>query len=234
MKIISLIPARGGSKGIPRKNIKLLNGKPLIGYTIDASNNSKMIDRTIVSTDDKKIANISIDLGAEVPFMRPAALAEDNVLDFAVIEHALDYLINVEKSQPDILVYLRPTMPTRSSIEIDEVINRLLQDEKADCVRTTRPVVYPPYWMKKINSSGYIEPYDEHVFPFAMKRRQDLPNVVICDGYVDAARVKSILQKNEFPPGKKLSFYRENIPFIDIDTMEDWDYCNYFFQKGPT
>jgi CMP-N-acetylneuraminic acid synthetase len=229
--IVALIPARGGSKGLPGKNIKSLNGKPLIAYTIAASLDAKSISRTIVSTDDNDTARISRDFGAEVPFMRPTELAEDHIFDFPVIKHALEYLDDVEGSQPEIIVYLRPTMPIRTAYEIDEVVSLLLQKEEADCIRTARPAPYPPHWMKKINSSGYLVPYDEHIIPHAMKRRQELPKVVICDGYVDAARVTSVLRENNFPPGKKLAFYRENVPFIDIDTPEDWEYCEYYLQK---
>ncbi|MCH8012532.1 MAG: acylneuraminate cytidylyltransferase family protein [Candidatus Marinimicrobia bacterium] len=234
MKVLSLIPARGGSKGVPRKNIKLLNGKPLIAYTIEASLGAKIIDRTIVSTDDNEIAEIACDFKAEVPFLRPKELAGDTVLDFPVIKHAINYLKEYEGYEPEIVVYLRPTIPLRTSNEINQVIKLLIENKSADCVRTTRPAIYPPYWMKKINNDGYLEPYHSHVKPNVFTRRQDLPKVVMCDGYVDAARVDSVLKNMEFPTGKKLSYYRENIPFIDIDTEEDWNYCEYFFKKGTT
>ncbi len=149
--VVAIIPARSGSKGVPGKNIKKMNGKPLISYTIEASLKANLINRTIVSTDDNNIAHVSKYFGAEVPFIRPAALAKDHVLDYPVINHALDYLINIEGSIPEIIVYLRPTMPTRTSHEIDEVVKLLLQKEETDCIRTTRPAPYPPFWMKKIN-----------------------------------------------------------------------------------
>ena len=230
-KIIALIPARGGSKGVPKKNVKLLNGKPLIQYAIETSLGSKVIDRTIVSTDNEEISDLSKFAGAEVPFMRPNKLAKDEVYDYPVVKHAIDYLINEECYDFDIVVYLRPTLPLRSSSEIDRVIDILINNNKADSIRTTRPAIYPPYWMKKIDDEGYLHPYNSHVENFVYNRRQDLPKVVICDGYVDAARVKSILKLRQFPPGEILSYYRENIPFIDIDTKEDWDYCEYYFKS---
>ena len=229
--VVALIPARGGSKGVLGKNIKNLNGKPLVAYTIAASLQANSISRTIVSTEDENIAQISTDFGADVPFLRPAGLAEDHILDFPVIKHALEYLENVEKFQPEIIVYLRPTMPTRTSKEINEVVSLLFQKKEADSIRTTRPALYPPYWIKKINSNGFLEPYDEHIVSFATKRRQDLPKVVMCDGYVDAARVTSVLRENNFPPGNKIAFYRENIPFLDIDKPEDWEFCEYYMKK---
>ncbi len=232
MNVIALIPARGGSKGVPRKNIKLLNKNPLIKYTIDAALNSKMISRTIVSTEDSEIAEISKNLGAEVPFIRPSELSEDSILDFPVIINAIDYFINNEKYIPDILVYLRPTMPTRTSNEIDSAVDMLINNENAESIRTTRDSPYPPFWMKKLDSDGYLSPYDQHVTPFEKKRRQDLPNILICDGYVDAARVSSILKEKKFPPGNQLSFYRENIPFFDIDTIDDWNLCEFYMKNN--
>mgnify|MGYP001288316295 CR=1 FL=1 len=229
--IVSLIPARGGSKGIPKKNIKKLKGKPLISYSIEESLKSRLITRTIVSTDDKVIAKVALKSGAEVPFRRPDKLAEDHVLDFPVIKHALEYLIREENIKPEIIVFLRPTMPIRSYKEIDKVINLLIKDEGADCIRTSRPAIYPPYWMKRINKNNYLEPYHDHVAPYTISRRQDLPKVVMCDGYVDVARVKSVLEQNIFPPRKQITYYRENVPYIDLDSEEDWHYCEYYFNN---
>jgi CMP-N-acetylneuraminic acid synthetase len=190
-----------------------------------------MIDRTIVSTEDEEIANISLKCGSEVPFLRPKILSGDNVPDFPVIYHAIEHLNSIENYVFDIIVYLRPTMPIRSSKEIDDVIRKLIDTKNVDCVRTTRKVTYSPYWMKKINTKGLIEPYHEHVVSNSMKRRQDLPKVYMCDGYVDAARVESIMKEDKFPPKRQLAFNREKIPFIDIDTFDDWAYCEYLFKK---
>ena len=117
-KVIALIPARGGSKSIKKKNIKLLNGKPLIFYTIKAAQKSKLIDRIIVSTDDKKIKKVAIRYGAEVPFMRPKKISGDNVLDYPVMEHAIKKL-NLNNKKDNVLVFLRPTMPLRTHRDID-------------------------------------------------------------------------------------------------------------------
>ena len=229
--VVSLIPARGGSKGIPKKNIKKMLGKPLIAHTIKSSLGAKLIDRTLVSSDDPNIIKIAKDYDAEVPFVRPSNLAGDDILDFPVIKHAISYLIEEENYKPDILVYLRPTMPTRTSEEIDEAISLLVQNDEADSVRTTRFAPYPPHWMKRINSSGFLEPYNQHVKPYVYTRRQDLPEVVICDGYVDAAKVKAILKENNFPPGNKLALFKSDTPFIDIDTQDEWEICEYYMRK---
>ena len=230
--VVALIPARGGSKGVPGKNIKSLNGKPLIAFTIEASLRSKSINRTIVSTDSDEIAQVSLDFGAEVPFMRPKELSGDAVLDFPVVKHAIDYLNEHENNDVNIIVFLRPTTPIRKHGEIDAVVTMLNENISADCVRTSRPAIYPPYWMKKINNIGYLEPYHSHINPYVFTRRQDLPKVVMCDGSVEAARVDSIIKYGEFPPGKKLAYYRDNVPFIDIDTPEEWEFCEYYMQKN--
>lgn len=230
MKILTIIPARGGSKGIPRKNIKLLDGKPLIAYTIEASLRANIINRTIVSTDDDEIAKIALDFNAEVPFLRPKELSGDKVPDLPVIEHAINYLDRYENYKADIVVYLRPTMPTRTYTEINKVVETLIKNKSVDSIRTTRPTIYPPFWMKKISSTGFIESYHTHTDPYVSIRRQDLPQVVLCDGYVDAARVESIFKFGSFPPGKQMAYFRDNIPFIDIDTEDDWNYCEYFFR----
>ena len=232
MKILSIIPARGGSKGVPRKNIKPLNGKPLIGYTIEASLKSKKINRTVVSTDDDEIANIALSFKSEVPFIRPKELAKDDVLDYPVIDHALRYLEEHERYVPDIVVYLRPTMPIRTAMDIDAAVGVLLKNKTVDTIRTVREAPYSPYWMKRISKEGLIEGYHDHVEPFVFKRRQDLPEVYICDGYVDAARTASITKFKAFPPGKKLAVKSTNTKFIDIDTLDDWDYCEYYLKTS--
>ena len=232
MSVISIIPARGGSKSIPGKNIKVLNGKPLVGYTIEQSLSSKVVDRTIVSTDDEDIARVSQNFGAEVPFLRPSSLSGDTVPDYPVIKHVLEFLIGDNQERPEIILYLRPTMPTRKVDDINRVVDMLLEDNDADSVLTTSPVPYSPYWVKLINSDGYIEPYHDHVASFSKTRRQDHPNFIICDGYADAAKVESIIKHDSFPPGNIKSYHRENIQFIDLDTPEDWKYCQYYLKKG--
>jgi CMP-N,N'-diacetyllegionaminic acid synthase len=230
--IVALIPARGGSKGISRKNIKNLNGKPLIAYTIDAALSSDIIDRTIVTTDDEEIAQISMEYGAEVPYIRPKELAGDTVRDFPVIKHAIDYLNEYEKQKVKIVVWLRPTSPVRIFGEINAVVKKLIENTSADCVRTTRPAVYPPFWMKRINENGYLEPYHSHVEKYVSSRRQELPQIVMCDGSIEAVRVESIIKQGEFPPKRKLPYYRDNLPFIDLDTEEDWAFCEYFMKNN--
>lgn len=133
-KVIAIIPARGGSKGLPRKNVRLLAGKPLVAYPIEAAKKSSLIDRVIVSTDDQEIATTARKYGAEVPFLRPSELSEDLVTSEQVLNHALDWFEQNEKYVPDIVVYLQPTDVFRTQYMVDEVVRRILADDRLDTV----------------------------------------------------------------------------------------------------
>ena len=153
MKILAIIPARGGSKGIKRKNLVMINNKPLIVYSIEQALAARHVNRVIVSTDDEEIKNVSLANRAEVPFLRPKALAEDHVLDLPVFEHALNFLKEKEKYNPDIVVHLRPTAPYRKSKWIDEAISLLVNNPKADSVRSVSKPHQHPYRIFKIDTA---------------------------------------------------------------------------------
>jgi CMP-N,N'-diacetyllegionaminic acid synthase len=231
LNVLSIIPARGGSKRIKRKNIKPLAGHPLIYYTIQCSLNAKEVHRTIVSTEDKEIRKIVTELGAEAPFLRPEKLAQDSTHDYPVVRHCVDYLINQEQWIPHIIVFLRPTMPLRVIEEVNQAVRLLIENPDFDCVRTSRPVPYPPYWMKRRNEDGFLEPFDPVVEPYINVRSQDLPQVVTCDGYVDATRLETLNNFNQVVAGNAYPIHRENIPFVDLDTPEDWEYCKFLMEK---
>src|SRR5512139_3426113 len=133
--ILALIPARGGSKGIPRKNIRSFAGYPLIAWSIAAAKQSSCVTRIIVSTDDEEIASVAREYGAEAPFLRPAELAQDNTTDLPVFEHALQWLADNEGYKPDVLVQLRPTSPIRPKDCVDNAVRILMEHADADCVR---------------------------------------------------------------------------------------------------
>lgn len=145
-KIIAIIPARGGSKGVPRKNIKLLNGKPLISYSIRAALKSKFIDRVIVSTDDKEIAEIAKRYKAEVPFLRPAELARDTSPTLPVLQHAVKYLEEKENYKTDLIVLLQPTTPLILASDIDNAIKQLIKTKTNSCVSICK-ISERPEWM---------------------------------------------------------------------------------------
>ncbi len=163
MEVLAVVPARGGSKGIKRKNLVDFVGKPLVAYSIEHALACSSITRTIVSTDDEEIARVSGALGAEVPFMRPRELAEDHVLDLPVFIHALEFLAKKENYSPDIVVHLRPTTPYRKPEWIDEAVALLIHHPEAHSVRSVSIPEKHPYRMFTINSEGYLEPIMKHM-----------------------------------------------------------------------
>ena len=223
-EILTLIPARGGSKRIKNKNIKLLCGKPCIQYTIECAQKAGM-KNIIVSTDSSEIAKIAKELGAFTPFIRPHELSGDKVLDYPVVNHAINFF-NSQNWFPKFLVYLRPTMPLRQHQEILECLKIINSDIKIDAVRTTCDVPYTPFWMKKTDKEGFLKPFIDSIEKYQFTRSQDLPKVVMCDGYVDVIRIKTIKKYKQLFAGKIFAYKREN-SFCDIDTEEDWKYAEY-------
>lgn len=217
MNIFALIPARGGSKSIPKKNITLLNDKPLIAYSIEVANRSRHIARTIVSTDCTEIKDISLKLGAEVPFLRPAEYARDDTPDLPVFEHALRWLQDEEQYFPDIVVHLRPTTPLRTVEQVDNAIEALLANSQADSLRSVSRPLQNPYKMWTL-SGEYLNPLMETDIPEPYNQpRQQLPTVYWHNGFIDVIRTQTILQKNSMT-GDKIAPYVMDNPFvIDID-----------------
>ena len=190
-KIIAIIPARGGSKRIPRKNIVKVLGKPLIAYTIEVAKDATCLDRVIVSTDDEEIRTISLEYGAEAPFLRPKELAEDHVSDKPVFVHALKWLEENEDYRPDIVLNLRPTSPLRFVEDVEKVVKKMIITG-CDSVRTVCQVEHHPYWMKKLEGDcamPFVEGKDERIY----YQRQLLPPVYRINGSVDAIRRDVIL-----------------------------------------
>lgn len=227
-EVIGIIPARGGSKGVPGKNIRLLAGKPLVAYTIEAALAAKSLDRVVVSTDDKEIARISKEYGAEVPFLRPKHLAKDTTPDLPVFQHALQYLEDNEGYKPDIIVHLRPTTPFKTGKLIDGAVNKLISTG-ADGVRTVCLVEYHPCWMKRIEG--------DRILPF-MKldreytRRQDLPPVYKANGVVDVTRRKFIMDEGRMLGDNVKAIFMEPMPSLDIDTELDFLIAERVLEEG--
>ena len=157
-KFLAIIPARGGSKGIPKKNIKSLLGKPLIQYTIESALKSKYLDKIVVSTDDKKIADISEKLGAEIPCLRPKKLARDNTLILPVLQHMVNFLKKKENYNPFAIVLLQPTSPLRTVRHIDEAIELFLKKPKADSLVSVMQVPHnmTPISLMKIDRKSVV------------------------------------------------------------------------------
>jgi YrbI family 3-deoxy-D-manno-octulosonate 8-phosphate phosphatase len=224
-EILALIPARGGSKGIPHKNIRSFAGYPLVAWSIAAGKQSKMVTRVIVSTDDEEIASVAREFGAEVPFLRPAELAQDKSLDLPVFEHALKWLGENEGYKPDVVIQLRPTSPIRPRDCVDDAINILLQHPRADCVRGVVPAGQNPHKMWRIPRQygtmtpllevpGIDEPYNAP--------RQILPQTYWQTGHIDAIRVSTILKKHSLTGSKIYPLIIDPRYTVDIDNLSDW------------
>lgn len=223
-KVLAIIPARGGSKGVPKKNIFPLLGKPLITYSIKSALGSKFIDRIIVSTDNREIAKIAKLAGAEVPFLRPSELAQDNTPDTPVLEHCLHWLKKKESYLPDIIVHLRPTGPLRTPDEIDKSIALLEKNPQADSVRSVEEPPKPPYKMWKPADGIYIKPFIED-FPglkdYHTAPRQSLPKVFQTTADIGILWRKTIEQKKSVIGEKVLPYYLKR-PTVDIDDIFDF------------
>jgi CMP-N-acetylneuraminic acid synthetase len=236
MEILAIIPARGGSKGIPGKNIKDLNGKPLIAWTIDAAKNSKHITRTIVSTDDEEIAAVARAYGADVPFLRPAEISGDLATDVEFLTHALDTLKEKEGYVPDIVLRLPPTSPLRTAAHIDEGIEKLLSDESLDAVRPITEVSKHPYKFWKISDDETIlEPFLPKEFtgfdePQNLPR-QLFPKVYMHTGAMDIMR-RYTVQEMKSTSGKRLGYFYMNADeSVNIDTPMDFETAEILLKK---
>lgn len=220
--VLALIPARGGSKGIPRKNVMPIAGKPLIAYSIQHALDSARIDRVIVSTDDAEIAAVSREWGAEVPFMRPAEYAQDLSPDIDAFRHALLWLEENEGYRPDRVVHLRPPGPVRRIELIDRAIDLLAAHPEADAVRSVRPAPLTPYKMWRILPEGSMEPLlrVEGMTDCQSQPRQRLPQVYWQSGYVDVVRPRAILEKNSMWGEVVLPFIVDE-PLFELDYPED-------------
>ncbi len=225
IEILAIIPARGGSKGIPRKNIRGFAGYPLVAWSIAAGKQSKMVTRVIVSTDDQEIAAAANQFGAETPFLRPAELAQDKTTDLPVFEHALKWLENKESYKPDVVVQLRPTSPIRPVDCVDNAIKILLDHNDADCVRGVVPAGQNPHKMWRISYEnepmapllqvdGIKEPYNAP--------RQILPPIYWQTGHIDAIRTSTILQKNSMTGERVYPLIIDPRFTVDIDNLSDW------------
>ncbi len=220
MRVLGLIPARGGSKGVPRKNVRPLGGKPLIGYSIDAALEAKRVDRVLVSTEDEEIASISKSLGAEVPFLRPALLAQDEIPMLPVIVHAIEAVI-AEGWVPDALCLLQPTFPFRRPEDIDACIEAL-EAQAADCVISVHrvPAHFNPHWVYFERPDGSLQLSTGESQP--IPRRQELPAAFHRSGAVYVSRVETITEQGSLYGDRLFGYETGSESSCNIDTMDDW------------
>lgn len=226
--VLGVIPARGGSKGVPRKNIIDLGGKPLIWYTIQVAKLSGLVDRILVSSEDEEILKIAKNAGAETPFVRPAELAEDHVGDQPVLQHALKTLKQEENYHPDFVLYLKPTIPFRAVEDIQNVLEQLKSPD-VDSVRTVTPTtgVNHPYWMFTKGENQLAKPLIDGKSIAKYPRRQLLPDVYRLNGVVEGLKPQIILNHKSMYGDKMVLVDVPESRAIDIDTMADLEYARF-------
>ncbi len=220
MKVLGIIPARGGSKGVPRKNIRLLCGKPLLVYTAESALRAKKLTRVILSTEDEEIAEIGKQCGLDVPFLRPANLAQDTTPTLPVIQHAVEFL-ETEGNTFDAICLLQPTNPLRRAEDIDNCID-LMENSEADSVVSVLPVPaeYNPKWVYWKGADGKLSLSTGEVEP--IPRRQDLPTAFHRDGSIYVTRRNVLFEKSNLY-GNNIQGYIMNPKYsANIDTMNDW------------
>ena len=224
MNVLAIIPARKGSKGIKNKNIKLLNGHPLIAYSISAALKSRKINRVICSTDSFKIAQIARKYGAETPFLRPYKFAKDYSTDLQVFLHCLNWLKKNENYSPDLIVHLRPTSPIRYLKDINKGLNIIINNKNIESLRSVSETITTPYKMWRIKPAGNLDPIlklKKNKEPYNTAR-QLLPKIFAQTGTLDIVRTK-IIQKKKSMTGKNIYPLKIKMEdFVDIDSLSSF------------
>lgn len=232
MKVLGIIPARGGSKGVPRKNIKLLGGKPLIVHTIDAAQKSGVFDRVIISTDDLEIAEISRAHGGEVPFMRPPELALDTTPSLPVLIHAIQELRKTGY-EPDLVAILQPTTPLRTPEHLREAFS-VFKKYSPDSVVSMKEVPghYSPHWQFKVSDDARAEIFTGEPFENIIKRRQDLPKTYTRNGAVYLCKADLLYEDPPSFYGKDVrAFVMDEESSVNIDSPQDFDLAEMYMRR---
>jgi N-acylneuraminate cytidylyltransferase len=217
--IVAIVPARGGSKGVPGKNLRLLRGHPLIAYSIVAARLANNVDRVIVSTDSEAIAETSVKYGAEVPFLRPAAFAQDTSPDRDFLMHALEWF-DGQGTPPEYIVHLRPTTPLRDPREIDRAIDALRAKATATSLRSAHAAPESPFKWFRIETDGFYGPIlDTMKLDDTNKPRQAFPPVYVPNGYVDVLRVAHLRRSPNIHGDRILPFV--TAVATEVDTPDD-------------
>lgn len=222
-KILAVIPARGGSKGVPRKNIRDLAGKPLIAWTIEEAKKSKYIDRLILSSEDDEIIQVAKQYGCEVPFKRPIELATDETPGIDPVLHAIEQCPGY-----DYVVMLQPTSPFRTAYDIDGCIENLLTNDEDFCVSVSVSE-QTPYWMYTIEGGKLVSLLSQEK---VATRRQDLPESYILNGAIYIAKVDKLIKEKSFLTLNTVGFLMNSNNSMDIDSEEDFLYCEVLINKN--
>jgi CMP-N,N'-diacetyllegionaminic acid synthase len=229
MRILGLIPARGGSKGVPGKNVKLLSNKPLIQYTTEVALKSKFLEKVIVSSDDDEIIFLSKELGVEVPFKRPSNLANDSSPTLPVILDALKYFESKGEFF-DAVCLLQVTSPFRTIAFLDNALKKFISSNSDSLISVQEvPHEYNPHWTFELNESNYlnISTGEEKIIP----RRQELPKAFHRDGSIYITKVSVLKEKNSLFGSKISHIVSPKELYVNIDTIEDWNKAEEIVKK---
>jgi CMP-N,N'-diacetyllegionaminic acid synthase len=219
-EILAIITARGGSKGVPKKNIRPLNGKPLIAYSIEAAKRSRYIDRVVISTDSEEIADIAVLHGAEILFLRPAQYSTDESPVWEAIVHALQWIEEHERKTYSTFCLLQPTSPFRKSQHIDCAFDKFFSVKTADSLISICESSKSPFWSQIISSDGLLHPLIESKEQY--NRRQDLPKTYDINGAIYISKTEFYRRMKSFLKGKTTFFVMERDSSLDIDTELDF------------
>lgn len=232
MQVLGLITARGGSKGVPRKNIRILNGKPLLQYTAEAALSASHLSRIILSTDDEEIAEVGRRCGLEVPFLRPAELARDDTPSLPVVQHAVRWL-EAQGSCFDAVCLLQPTAPLRRAEDIDACI-QLLEKSGADSVVTILPVPpeHNPHWVYFKDRAGLLHISTGEAAP--IPRRQELPPAFQREGSVYVTRRDVLMEEDSLYGRRLVGHLLTEQQRVDINCPEDWTRAEHLISRSNT
>jgi N-acylneuraminate cytidylyltransferase len=232
MNILALIPARGGSQRVPRKNIRILGKKPLIAYTIEAAKKSEHINRIVVSTDYEDIASVAKQYGAEVPFLRPEEISQSDSTEMDFFEHILHWFEDNEQYVPDLIVLLYPTSPFRKSESIDKALELMMKHPEADSLRSVRLCSEHPYKMWIIEN-GYLQPFvhmeNANIHTLSYKL---LPTVYIQNASIYITKPSTIRDKKSPIGAVVLPFVMDERESIDINTLHDFQFAEMIIEEG--
>jgi CMP-N,N'-diacetyllegionaminic acid synthase len=223
--VLALIPARGGSKGVPGKNVRPAGGKPLVAWTVEAAKASRYVDRVILSSDDAAIAEAAAKFGCEVPFVRPAELATDKADSMSVVRHALGAL----PERYDLLLLLQPTSPLRTAADIDAALEQCLQGETQTCVSVCEPDK-SPYWMMTMPADRTVQPlFQPEQVP---ARRQDAPPIFALNGAIYSAPTPHLAAGGGFVIKGTIGYVMPKERSLDIDTELDLRLADFLLTEG--
>lgn len=225
-KILALIPARGGSKGLPGKNIKILAGRPLLSWTVEAAKQCQWLDKIVVSTEDERIAAIARDAGADVPFLRPAELASDTAKGIDVIFHAIDWF-EAKGDRYDLLLLLQPTSPLRTAQDIEKAV-KLLFEREAGAVISVCESEHPPYWSNVLPADQSMKDFIDHS---AIKNRQELPVFYRLNGAIYLSNIDYLKENQGFWGERTFAYIMPRERSVDIDSLLDFKLAEILLQE---